>query len=186
MGLSMGGFGAIHTALAYPDLFGKLTALSSALIVHEVSEMKEGQGNPVANYEYYRECFGDPAKVLESENNPETLVKKIKKNGGTLPAGEEPRIPSFPGRRKCPACLRGIRRKPRYGLLEQVCRDLYSETIRINQRGLAKGTVLRLVLSQITGHTIFDIIFIDHCRILRRLSQTKQYFKSKKSPGQCS
>ena len=37
MGLSMGGFGAIHTALAYPDRFGKIGAMSSALIVHEVA-----------------------------------------------------------------------------------------------------------------------------------------------------
>ena len=39
MGLSMGGFGAIHTALAYPDRFGKIGAMSSALIVHEVAGM---------------------------------------------------------------------------------------------------------------------------------------------------
>ena len=85
MGLSMGGFGALHTALYYPDKFGKLAALSSALIVHEVATMKEGEGNPVANYEYYRECFGDPSKVLESDNNPETLIKKLKASGQTIP-----------------------------------------------------------------------------------------------------
>ena len=85
MGMSMGGFGAIHTALAYPDRFGKLAGLSSALIVHEVASMTEGQGNPMANFEYYRECFGDPAKVLESDNNPETLVKKIKSTGKDMP-----------------------------------------------------------------------------------------------------
>ena len=39
MGLSMGGFGAIHTALAYPDRFWKIGAMSSALIVHEVAGM---------------------------------------------------------------------------------------------------------------------------------------------------
>ena len=47
--------------------------------------MTEGTGNPVANYEYYRECFGDPAKVLESDNNPETLVKKLKAEGKQIP-----------------------------------------------------------------------------------------------------
>ncbi len=85
MGLSMGGFGALHTALAYPDTFGKTAALSSALIVHEISGMKEGDKNDVANYEYYRECFGDLDKVLESENNPETLVKKLQAQGKKLP-----------------------------------------------------------------------------------------------------
>jgi len=85
MGMSMGGFGAIHTALAYPDVFGKAAGLSSALIVHEVAGMTEGHGNGMANYEYYRECFGDPSKVLDSENNPETLVRKLKEKGKALP-----------------------------------------------------------------------------------------------------
>ena len=84
-GMSMGGFGALHTGLAYPETFGKIGALSSALIVHEVAGMKPGEGNPVANYDYYYTCFGDPAKVLESDKNPETLVKKLKKEGKKLP-----------------------------------------------------------------------------------------------------
>ena len=88
MGFSMGGFGALHTAFQFPEIFGKTAALSSALIHHEVAEMKPGGGkdgkggNDVANYAYYRECFGEPSKVLESDANPETLVKKIK--AGTL------------------------------------------------------------------------------------------------------
>ncbi len=84
-GLSMGGFGAIHTGLAYPETFGKIGALSSALIVHGIAGMKPGDENPVANYEYYRECFGDLDKVLESENNPEVLVRKLKEQGKKLP-----------------------------------------------------------------------------------------------------
>lgn len=85
MGLSMGGYGALRTALAYPEKFSKTAGLSSALIVKEVAKMEEGQGNPVANYEYYRECFGDPKKVLESRNNPEFLVKEIKETGKVMP-----------------------------------------------------------------------------------------------------
>lgn len=85
MGMSMGGFGALHTALYYPEVFGKTVGLSSALIVHEVANMREGVGNGVANYEYYRECFGEPSKVLESRNNPETLVKLIKSEGKEMP-----------------------------------------------------------------------------------------------------
>ena len=77
-GLSMGGFGALHTALAYPDRFGKAGCLSSAFIVHGIAKMKPGQDNGVANYEYYRSCFGDLDKVEESDANPETLVKKLK------------------------------------------------------------------------------------------------------------
>ena len=85
IGMSMGGFGALHTALMYPDVYGKCACLSSALIHNEVMGMKEGSGNEVANYEYYRECFGEPSKLAESVNNPEYLVKKLKEEGKKFP-----------------------------------------------------------------------------------------------------
>ncbi len=84
LGLSMGGFGSIHTALKYPERFGKLGAMSSALIHREVADMTEGSSNGVANYDYYRECFGEPKQLLAGENNPETLAIKDKQDG-TLP-----------------------------------------------------------------------------------------------------
>ena len=80
-GLSMGGFGALHTGLLYPEHYSKIFALSSALIVHEVMEMKEGVGNGVADYDYYRSVFGEPASLENSENNPEFLVKQRKERG---------------------------------------------------------------------------------------------------------
>jgi S-formylglutathione hydrolase FrmB len=76
-GLSMGGFGALHTGLAYPDTFSKIVALSSALIIHGISAMKPGESNDIANYYFYCKCFGDLEKLIESDNNPETLVKKL-------------------------------------------------------------------------------------------------------------
>ena len=85
LGYSMGGFGALHTGLAYPGVFGKIGAMSSALIVHEVSGMIPGSGNVVANYEYYRECFGEPSELLKSTNNPETLIDSLLAEGGKLP-----------------------------------------------------------------------------------------------------
>ena len=85
LGLSMGGFGALHTGLAYPEHFGKIGAMSSALIVHEVAGMKDGEGNAVANYAYYRECFGEPGQVLGSDSNPETLVDKLIAEHKSLP-----------------------------------------------------------------------------------------------------
>jgi len=84
-GLSMGGFGALHTGLAHPDVFGKIGALSSALIVHEIARMKPGEDNGMANYEYYRQCFGDLATAEERECNPETLVKNLLAEGKKLP-----------------------------------------------------------------------------------------------------
>lgn len=84
-GLSMGGFGALHTALAYPQTFGKAAGLSSALIVHGIARMKPGQGNGIANYEYYRECFGDLETVEERDCNPEVLVRALKAAGKPIP-----------------------------------------------------------------------------------------------------
>ena len=85
-GLSMGGFGALHTGLAYPETFSKIGAMSSAFIHHEVAQMKPGKGNEVANYDYYRECFGEPELLEASDNNPETLVTKLKAAGKKIPA----------------------------------------------------------------------------------------------------
>lgn len=85
-GLSMGGFGALHTGLSFPENFGRIVALSSALIVHEVAKIREGGGNDVANYEYYFRCFDDLKALEESENNPETLVKRLKEEGKEIPA----------------------------------------------------------------------------------------------------
>ena len=76
-GFSMGGFGAIHLGLKFNHTFNKLFALSSALIIHEVKNMKTGSHNGVANYEYFKLMFGEPDQLEESDNNPEVLVKKI-------------------------------------------------------------------------------------------------------------
>ena len=44
-GISMGGFGAVHTGLAYPETFSKIVSLSAALIVHKVAAMKPDDPN---------------------------------------------------------------------------------------------------------------------------------------------
>jgi len=84
-GLSMGGFGAIHLGLSYPETFGKIAALSSALIIYGISGMKPGEETPIANYDYYRNVFGDLENVYESDKNPETLVKKLQAEGKPIP-----------------------------------------------------------------------------------------------------
>lgn len=85
-GVSMGGFGALHTAFAYPENFGSVIALSSGLIQHEVAQMRpETGGNGIANYEYYAATFGEPTKLLESENNPEVLVERALAGGQSIP-----------------------------------------------------------------------------------------------------
>lgn len=84
-GLSMGGFGALHTALRYPRTYGGVFGLSSALIQHEVQAMQPGQENGVANYAYYRMVFGDPARLEHSENNPEELVRRLCSTAQAIP-----------------------------------------------------------------------------------------------------
>ena len=85
MGMSMGGYGALRAALAYPERFGKAAALSSALVIHEKAPMKPGDPDTHANYEYYRECFGDLEVIEQSRNNPEVLVDEILEKKGKFP-----------------------------------------------------------------------------------------------------
>ncbi len=84
-GMSMGGFGALHTALAYPGTFGKAACLSSALIVHGIAHMRPGQDNGMANYAYYRECFGDLETVEQRDVNPEVQIRRLKDTGVRIP-----------------------------------------------------------------------------------------------------
>ncbi len=85
MGLSMGGYGALSLGMRYPDRFGKIAALSSALIQHELDGMKPGQQTKVANYEYYRLCFGDLDQFIHTEKNPEVQAKTLIQKGGKKP-----------------------------------------------------------------------------------------------------
>ena len=84
-GISMGGFGALHTGLAYPQTFSKIMALSSALIVHEIAGKKEGFSNHAADYAYYHSVFGNLDELLESRNNPEQLILDLQKAGEDIP-----------------------------------------------------------------------------------------------------
>lgn len=84
-GLSMGGFGAIHTGLQFNHTFSKVFALSSALITHNVEQMTPGFDDGIANYDYYKLMFGEPSELSTSINNPEELVRRHLKAGDTIP-----------------------------------------------------------------------------------------------------
>lgn len=84
-GYSMGGFGAIHTGLAFPDTFGKVMALSSALIIHSIKDIKEGFQDVIADYDYYTSVFGEVNKLENSVNNPEFLIHSLKEKGLAIP-----------------------------------------------------------------------------------------------------
>lgn len=80
-GLSMGGFGAINTALKYPKRFGKMFGLSSAMIQYDIAGMKPGEKNEIADYDYYLQVFGNLEHLDTSENNPDYLIREKKKRG---------------------------------------------------------------------------------------------------------
>ena len=84
-GLSMGGFGALHTGLQFADRFSKIMALSSALIIHELPNMDPKQGNPTANYAYYNHVFGDLKTAPERSCNPEVLLRQLQEAGKPIP-----------------------------------------------------------------------------------------------------
>ena len=83
-GLSMGGFGALHTALAFPDMFSSCIALSSALVIREIARYK-GRKNDVMPAAMVREVFGDPENILSSDCNPEVLYRRNKESGKKNP-----------------------------------------------------------------------------------------------------
>ena len=73
-GLSMGGYGALRLGLRYPETFGWICAMSSALIMDEVSKMTPGHGNAVAPYGFYRTVFGEPSALMGSDKDPRALA----------------------------------------------------------------------------------------------------------------
>ena len=77
-GLSMGGYGAVHSGLAAPEVFGNIISLSAALVTDGVAEMHEGQEhNGIAPFSYYKHVFGDPSEVLGSHADPKALARKL-------------------------------------------------------------------------------------------------------------
>ena len=83
-GLSMGGYGALHLALSYPERFGSCLALSSAMIIHEYAGCA-GRQSGVVPREMMLDIFGEPGKVEESDKNPEAQYIKLKENGSPIP-----------------------------------------------------------------------------------------------------
>ena len=83
-GLSMGGYGALHLSLAYPETFCGCIALSSALRIHDLAE-KGPEGESVIPPAMAIDLFGDPEKLLSSDKNPEFQVVNLKETGRPLP-----------------------------------------------------------------------------------------------------
>jgi len=74
-GLSMGGYGAIHLAFKYPELFGSAASLSGVL----------SQGEPERK-DLFVPAFGDPFDSLRwEEESPYNWISFVKESGLRLP-----------------------------------------------------------------------------------------------------
>lgn len=83
-GLSMGGYGAVHTALAWPETFSGCITLSGALVIRELAAYGR-RLNSVMPDAMVRDVFGDMTTILESDRNPEYQYRKLKEAGRPLP-----------------------------------------------------------------------------------------------------
>ncbi len=83
-GFSMGGFGALLTALEYNQTYDKSFVLSAALITETIENMEETH-QAMANYDYYKLVFGDLKKVKDSRYHPQYLIDEIKATNGKMP-----------------------------------------------------------------------------------------------------
>ena len=92
----MGGYGSIHTALAYPDRFSACVALSSALVIKAAAANHgckvDGVDPKVIDHELNIlpekmtwELFGNPSLLVDSDKNPEVQYKKLKDTGAEIP-----------------------------------------------------------------------------------------------------
>ncbi|WP_246354557.1 alpha/beta hydrolase [Paenibacillus phytohabitans] len=84
-GLSMGGYGAIRNGLSYAEQFGRIIALSSALIPYRIAGIAPDYNDGIASYSYYTSVFGDLDQLLGSDKDPEKLVLEVRAKGLELP-----------------------------------------------------------------------------------------------------
>lgn len=84
-GTSMGGFGAIHTGLFFPERYAGIFGMSSALIMDFVADREASMAHGIANQEYYDLMFGPAEELLTGTNDPRELIRRLKTTGGEIP-----------------------------------------------------------------------------------------------------
>ena len=76
-GVSMGGYGALHMAFKYPQLFVSVSAHSAALIENIPATMPAGAGRLQARLAVLGDVFGRPFdRTYWEQNNPLTMAKQ--------------------------------------------------------------------------------------------------------------
>lgn len=84
-GLSMGGYGAIRNGLKYHNTFGCIAALSAALVIDGIEKRTNDVPFFIESRSYAQGCFGDLAKVADSDKNPKWLAKKLVEENADIP-----------------------------------------------------------------------------------------------------
>lgn len=84
-GLSMGGYGTIHTGFSYPERFFACIALSSALVINDIAADAGTEVSDLLDPKMKRDIFGDPANMIGSDIDPRAQYIKLKKEGKKAP-----------------------------------------------------------------------------------------------------
>lgn len=82
-GLSMGGYGALRTAYNYPAQFGKVIAMSSALVTYHMLEDEITNKEGIVPNSYFPRVFGQHVKG--SSNDLEAVITNHLEAGTELP-----------------------------------------------------------------------------------------------------
>ena len=88
-GLSMGGFGAILAGLKYPQTFGYIVGLSSALHIFEAAK-----DVPAKTSAYGQAIFGPGTmeEIAASDKNPRVLLERLAKQAKADPSVKLPKV----------------------------------------------------------------------------------------------
>lgn len=84
-GLSMGGYGAIHTGLMWGETFGYAAGLSSAFVQDRILASDNNSQDYTQRRQYYTSVFGDLDKLIGSDLDCEALYRKRKAQNAPIP-----------------------------------------------------------------------------------------------------
>ena len=84
-GVSMGGYGALITALRYPDTFSRAITLSGAYVELEFADQKRYIPDINSDERYQRKVFGDPETMRQRNVDPRFCIEELRRQGKDVP-----------------------------------------------------------------------------------------------------
>ena len=84
-GASMGGYGALITALRYPETFSKAISLSGAYVELDFADEKRYIPDFNSDEKYQRKFFGDVETMRQRDVDPRYCMEEIKRQGKPMP-----------------------------------------------------------------------------------------------------